>query len=60
VNQTEINDYEVLKQIISKNPNKEIEFEIQRSKNNCDITTQINCDFDKMYLTVIPGVDGKI
>lgn len=60
VNNTELKNYEELKNIISQNPQKEIVFDIQRAKNNCDISVNKNCEFENISIKVTPNIEGKI
>lgn len=60
VNETQINNYEILQEIISKNANNKINFEIKRATNNCDITTNENCNFENINIDIIPSNEGKV
>ncbi|MDD5770086.1 MAG: site-2 protease family protein [Candidatus Gracilibacteria bacterium] len=60
VNNLEIKNYIELKNTISLNPNKKLNLEIKRSKNNCDISKTDKCNFENIILQIIPNNEGKI
>ncbi|MBW7954531.1 site-2 protease family protein [Candidatus Gracilibacteria bacterium] len=55
-----INNYEKLKEIIGKNKDKELVFQIKRAINNCDITKNNNCEFSNIEIKITPDKTGKI
>ncbi len=60
VNNSQINNSEFLKNIISKNPWKSLNLEIKRTKNNCDITKEKTCEFENILLNIAPNNEWKI
>lgn len=59
VNNEEISGYENLREIISKNPQKEISISVKRAL-NCDITLKTDCTFEEKTIKIIPNNEGKI
>lgn len=59
-NWIEIKNYEELKNIILENKENNIILEIKRSLNNCDITKNQNCDFENIFINLIPSSEWKI
>lgn len=59
-NNSEVLNQDTLKNTIWENAGKQITFEIQRAKNNCDITTNQNCEFETLNLDITPNEEGKI
>lgn len=55
-----INNYEKLKEIIWKNKDKELVFQIKRAINNCDITKNNNCEFSNIEIKITPDKTWKI
>lgn len=60
VDNNEVTDQENLKNIIAENAWKELTLEVERAKNNCDITKNQNCEFENINLTITPSEEWKI
>lgn len=60
VNEDELKNAESLKNIITQNANKELKLDIQRAKNNCDISKTDTCSFENISLSITPNNEGKI
>lgn len=59
-NDTEIKNFKELKNIISKNHSNEINLEIKRALNNCDISKEKECNFENITIKITPNKDWKI
>lgn len=59
-NKIEIKNFQELKNIIFDNSWKEINLEIKRSLDNCDITKNENCLFENIFVNIIPNLEWKI
>lgn len=59
-NNTEVLNQDTLKNTIWENAGKQITFEIQRAKNNCDIATNQNCEFENINIDITPNEEWKI
>lgn len=60
INSTEINSIDEVKSIISNSKNITLNFEIKRTKNNCDISKEKNCEFENISLKITPNTEWKI
>ncbi len=60
INNLDILNHEHLKNIIWENAEKKITLKIQRTKNNCDITKNQNCEFEELTLALTPNQEWKI
>jgi hypothetical protein len=58
-NNISLGNYTSLKEILSKNKEKEISFTVKRAI-NCDVTLKTDCNFEEKTIKIIPNNEGKI